>query len=484
MKADLRFSTDTVIIPEDNAISVLNRRGIVTIRARNIDRLHRVLQPYINGTHDEAALLMLLPQHLQSVTRDYLRKLEDANAIVRESCFSTDTSLPQYPACYVEKAGITDKLTLSGTERKPSFVSFKGPVREMIVPGIRHLCFVTRKRMARELLRAGRRRHEMIYVGASRSNPNGKFFRPELEQCTVQARWLLSLRESADPTSQSACFYEWDNIEGSLQKVVEIASNDQAEISSIPRRIDLIHMVDVNQRPLVCLRAHQRFFPSEVLRFGVRYDSLWEELVLEFIAQILLDDRRSQRLSRGRTTVSGKRMGGNARLPVGNLSSWAVAPSQLTMRARALELHARQRSGKIQKEESVDVLTLQASHSEVTYLQKVLRLRFSSLAARLVTTADGYIYCEASGRRTCSLIREKALRDLLLALTWDAYYGSSTVAAPQLGYDFDSFVESPVLKELVRAKEAVLSQSGMCTLLSFHTRAWGRRVWIGRVEVG
>ncbi len=482
MNTAFRFSADTVTIAEDDAISVLNRRGIVTIRSKNIGYLHRALLPHIDGHQDEAGLLALLPQHLHSVARDYLRQLEEAKAIVRGDAHSTD-------ADFIDRPGSLSAAALGRGERPlyqvagtSSFVSLQGPVREKKGQGVRHVCFVSRKQAANELLWAGRRRHEMIYVEASRRTRHGRPTPPELEERAEYARWLLGLREPS--LTPRACFYDWDANEGSLRKLVNVASDDEAEISKIPRQIDLITMVDVNQRPLVCLRASHRLFPIAISRFGVRYESLSEELVREFIARTLLSRNRPLTLMQVRTTISGQRMSETVPIPAGDVLSWAVALSQLAVRAQALELHAQHRSGKALNGEIVDVLRVSSSHSEVAYLQRVLRLRLSALTAQWGTTEAGYFFFESSGHVGFSLIREKALRDLLLRLMWKTYYGSSAEAQPQLACDYSSFVPPSVLGRLVRAKEAALSQCGVFTFLSSHVRAWGRGVWVGRVGNG
>lgn len=77
----VRYEPESLILPAEGVLHVLNRRGIFDIRARNIHRLHETLSPHLDGSHDEAALLASVPAAQQPTIRHYLSKLREAGAL-------------------------------------------------------------------------------------------------------------------------------------------------------------------------------------------------------------------------------------------------------------------------------------------------------------------------------------------------------------------------------------------------------------------
>jgi len=462
MEGNVAFGASAVTIAADDAVYVVNRSGVVTIRAENIGHLHRVLQPHINGTHSEDSLLSVLPQRLQVTGRNYLRKLQSAGGITFQQA-----SLP---------------LGSLKTHARPkqSLVSLGGPIREK-KDSVRHLFFVTPRQMGHELFWAGRRSHDMTYVVTSQRAPNLSITSTELEHRTAQARWLLSLHGPTEQTSRRLLCYESLAACDSLLKLLHFENSDAFDIGSIPKRLNLVTMLEVDQRPLVCLRVHHRFFPADISRFGVRYQCVAEELILEFIAETLFLNKKAFTVTC--RTYSRSRTRERIKIPAARMRCFAIAGSLLHARARALELDAQGRNEPCDSLQTNDVLREKSEHLEVRYLQQLLRRRFSCLQGQCSTTEKGYFCYEAMGHRSCSIIREKALRDLLLKATWKTYYGSEVTAAAQIGFDFDSFIESQSLRRLVRAREATLSKLRQVRFLCFYQQVWGRTLWAAHVEV-
>jgi hypothetical protein len=481
MEGNVAFGASAVTIAADDAVYVVNRSGVVTIRAENIGHLHRALQPHINGTHSEDSLLLVLPQRLQVAGRNYLHKLQSAGGITFQQASLPLASLKTH-ARRISETGLaaSKRPAVSKNHKNSSLVSLRGPIREKKEDNVRHLFFVTPRQMGHELFWAGRRSHDMTYVVTSQPAPNLPIASAELEHRVAQARWLLSLSGPIEQTSRRLLCYESLAACDSLLKLLHFENSEAFDIGSIPKRLNLVTMLEVDQRPLVCLRAHHKFFPADISRFGVRYQCLAEELILEFIAQTLFLNKKAFTVT-GRT-YSGPRTRERIKIPAARMRCFAIAGSLLDARARALELDAQGRNELCSSLQTNDVLREKSEHLEVRYLQQLLRRRFNCLQAQCSRTEEGYFFFEAMGHRSCSIIRGKALRDLLLKVTWNTYYGSDVTTAAQIGFDFDSFIESQSLWRLVHAMEATLSKLRQVRFLCFHQQVWERTLWAAHVE--
>ncbi len=475
---DLRLSTQTLIIIENDALHIITRQGIKTICAKNIGHLHGALLPHLRRGCKRSALLTLVPQRLQRVTDNYLRELLNTQALISVDAGQEDAGASKHVTNTIEP---TPTRTVSSSRSGAGLISLAGPVREKATQGVQHLCFISNKQLANELLKVGKRRHDMIFVAASDDPASSRLSADEQTRRSIHAQWLLSAHESTDtPRSR---FYRWSEGTGCLHKFLDIRSTDKDDIRSIPDKLNLITMVNARQRPLICLQLGSVYYPQQVSRFAVRFSTLREELVRECIAEALLQSGRNLSLMRFCTSALGQTTREIVTERTSSTPRWNVAPSFLALRAQALESSERREYQEGDHSETVDVLGLKSSHHDIAYLQSVLRLRRRSIGVFCGKTVAGYFFFGSPRLFALSLIREKALRDILLQLAWDEYYHLGETFEAAMGCDFTSFLDAPTLEREVVAREVRRSQAGHWNLLYCCVNAWGRNVWIGRGDL-
>ena len=114
----------------------------------------------------------------------------------------------------------------------------------------------------------------------------------------------------------------------------------------------------------------------------------------------------------------------------------------------------------------------------------MLRLRISSLPARLSTTETNLFVYECNARRACSFIRAKALRDILLFLTWDTFYQEVSSQINKFATsDYQRFMKQPALRTIAEEREADLFvKYGPAQFIYRAVRCWGRTAWVGEIK--
>lgn len=420
------FEPHSLILAAEDVLYVLTRRGISTIQAKNIDRVHDRLKGYLNGKHDRESLLESVPATQRSTLEKYLTKLQETGALRS-----------------VDEDG-----------DKPVFVSLDGSEPSPQEGHDAYLFFITPAAARSILLNLEPwKKHAKRIVCVVASDTVGVDCRKQY------AKWLL-LNFTAFH-EQQFCFqlYQFDEAQEQLTKLLEIKDTKDVDLHSIPRQLNVVTVADVDQLPLVVAEAAHPFFTHKLSMVGLSYDDTYEQLINEFCARELLD---------------------------GDLEKQPLAHSRLHVRFGLLELYAeRQTTPDEVTYESVDLLHEKSSHEDVNYLQDVLCLRISSLPARLSTTKTNLFCYESNGRRAASFIREKALRDVLLFLTWDTHYPD--VAAQINNFatcDYQRFLNDPALREIADECETNLfAKYGAVQFVYRSASCWGKTTWIGGINV-
>ena len=92
---------------------------------------------------------------------------------------------------------------------------------------------------------------------------------------------------------------------------------------------------------------------------------------------------------------------------------------------------------------------------------------------------------ECLGRRSCSFIQSKALRDVLIALAWDTFYSNVLPEVEQMlpAADFSRFIANADLRRLVSERSTeVTREYGEAQMIYRKVCRWGRTVWFGHIE--
>lgn len=441
----LAFAPDSYIIPSRGQLLVLNRLGIFHLRSNGIDRLHRALEPYINGAHGEQDLVASVPENRRKTVADYLRKLREIGAVIVRSARST-----------------------SG-----AYVSLEGPVR---FPPTRHtsyLFFVNVQQIRTILLARnshGFARRSVTYVVDTR-RLSGR----DQDACKIAvASWLTNIQ----PRSWEGPWvriYAMGDDGLTIREVFRIRGSKPSDRRAMADSLHLIEAADVDQVPLICFVARHSLFAEAICRFGLDALPLRKELIRTFAARNALVE-----YGPGQTVELEGRKGRRLQLPASEVARWPIAGSLLLLRAKALELRAQACLQPPDNASEIDLLTEGSSHPDLAYLRDILRLRIGRIEARYYSTDAGLHVYEAANRRGASLLRAKAERDLLLVIAWDIFYAGIVAAALPSTDDFDKFATAAQLRSEIYRVERYFRRSGeLQEFVHTRIRALGVTAWIG-----
>jgi hypothetical protein len=413
------FEPHSLILSAKDFLYVLNRRGIFTIQAKNIDRLHVRLKDHINGKHSQEMLLASVPAPQRATIEKYLTKLQEAGALRVEE--DRDESV------FVSLDGASP----APQKKHDAYLFF-------IAPQDVHAVLFSLERWKEHAKKL------VCVVAASTIDANRR---------KQYAKWLLSNFHIFP--EQPFCFqlFQLDDPQERLTKLLEIRDANAAALRIIPEQLNVVTVADVDQVPLVVARASHPFFSHDISMIGLNYEDTYEQLLAEFCTQELLGQHLQQ-----------------------------VAGSRLHARFQFLERYAEmQTNDSLTTAEPFDLLQDKTTHEDVSYLQEVLRLRISNLPARFSTTKSNLFIYECNGRRACSFIRLKALRDILLFLTWDEFYKDASLEAYKFATnDYQRFLEDPALSAIADEREADLLETYGPEALSYReVHYWGRTAWTG-----
>ena len=305
----------------------------------------------------------------------------------------------------------------------------------------------------------------------------------EKERRMAYAKWLLS-SPSARPSAGNVRVFEFDPGRGTFQFAFDLPDRRRPSLRMLPDKLALISPADVNQAPLAVLTAAHRFWQGSVTLFGPQPDdALVEELTCRFLARAVqnagLTGPAFEWFQLDLGSLARWVARGKSPLRTAGESGWISSFSPLKLWAAILERHA-----SVERRpaaHTVDLLCEESSAAEVTYLKGLLRLRKPTVPAHLQVTAAGLYIYEAAHQTHSSFIREKALRDALLAETARVFY-EHDVGEPGRRDDFTSFLSKYQLRQLLHARHSELRAACPPALVEcFRAVLWGRNIWFARL---
>jgi hypothetical protein len=416
------FEPHSLILSAKDFLYVLNRRGVFTIQAKNIDRLHDRLKDHINGKHSQETLLASVPAPQRATIEKYLTKLQEAGALRVDE--ERDESV------FVSLGGASP----SPQKEHDAYLFFIAP---QDVPAV--LFSLERwKEHAKKIVC-------VVAASTSDADRRGRY-----------TKWLLSNFHIFP--EQPFCFqlFQLDEAQERLTKLIDIRDVKAADLRSIPEQLNVVAVTGVDQVPLVVTRASHPFFSHDISMIGLNYEDTYEQLLAELCTQELVGQHTRQ-----------------------------VASSRLHVRLKLLERYAEMQTNEsLTAAEPCDLLQDKTAHGDISYLQEVLRLRISSLPARFSTTKTNLFVYECNGRRACSFVRAKALRDILLFLTWNEFYKDASLETYKFATnDYQRFLEDPALSTIAGEREADLLETyGPAELSYREVHYWGRTAWAGEIK--
>ena len=478
----------TVAVPAKGWLYIFNRQGLTKIQARQIEEVHDKLKYYLNGEYTQEDLASAVSAEKRPVVHKYLEAITQAGALLETAAAhgAQDLKVAGWEQDFSDHSqrflcdGKRVLLSRYGEHRAEPDQETEFDV---------HFVFCN----AEQLHGAwpgiwGQRKTgpHLIYL----LRPDSSGFHPRQHAGNFEKRlavWLMGALRIESWDSRKLHIYSLDS-DLSLTLRFEASFTRQPGESTFPV---MTTIAEDDQIPLVVAKAAIPYHSDVFKGCGVQYNLLSQELRREFVARATLASLSTNRKAFINECTNQNRFKSNLRGSQADpreALSWPVAGSLLDLRARALErfcwelrLHDPQGS-----HSEADLLNTQEGHPHIVYLVDVLRTRLGRLPATLRTTASGLHVCECQHQTGYSLIESKAIRDVLLRVTKDIFYGDSLAGVPaKHECDFGSFIGESELQELVGRCEKKLDEMEIGRVFTFRrVQQFGLSAWIGHFHHG
>lgn len=463
---NLTLDPNSIIVPMKAGLRIYSAQGTVELRSKNLAGVHELLQGRLAGQYTEKALVSAAPSTQRMTVRRYLRALRSAGAI--QAGKNGDARSFGEP---------TAKATASRLPARPSEAS-----GEDQRPGGKQasLQYVTWREFASLLVRkadAGRAARRQLYVLDESQTSDAKC----RDRQASYSRWLLGGKFSPLERPKIEVFQIEKNT-GALTRKAAFTGKNVGINREVPKALELVRATDIEQAPLAVCHADSMLCPMALRRFGVDYARVAEEVLRGMLMRMTLESADAIRQIRWRQLIADP--ASESALPRAlRADDCLVAASLGELRLRLVERILGQTQGTPVHAEQWDLLQ-SWSTADLDYLAQVLRQRHSSLKAQITARTDGLYECTHGDLRTASLLKYKALRDLMILLTWRTYYGHCD-ATHRPAHECDySLIANPVQLRRIFTRSAAQSRGRIVEQSPFFAKlsCWGKSAWIGTLH--
>ena len=464
----LTLDPSAIIVSIKTGLRVYSTQGTVELRSKSLAGVHEVLQRRLTGQYTEKALVSAVSLTQRTTVLRYLRALRDAGAIQ-----SGKRKTSQYFKHQTDRA-VKSHFPKTGNNDQPQ--------------GSRQasLQYVTWQEFSSLLVQkveTGGATTRQIYVLTDESWT----VKSGLEECDWRAfysRWLLS-KEVSRPEKPKIEVFQINKNTGGLARKAILAGKRLAINREVPKALELVRATDIEQVPLAVCHANPMLRPMEVRRFGVDYDRVADEVLRDMLMRMTIESPGALSQIQWRRIPIAKNMASEPTLPqVVRANDCLVAASLGELRLRLLERSIEQTQRTPVHAERCDLLQ-PWSFPDLDYLAEVLRQRHSYLEAEVTIREDGLYQCAQGDLCTNSLLKHKALRDLMILLIWRTYYGHHDDAAYRPAHECDyRFIANPL--QLRKIFSRIFEQLGAEVVEKYSVFAkiscWGKSAWIGMID--
>jgi len=477
-----------VAIPAKDWLYIFNRKGLIKIQAHQIGEVHDRLKHYLNGQYTKEDLLSAVSPEKRPVVEKYLDAITQAGGFLQAG-----RTHRQYSASQEKLPEFCRHSQLFTFNGKKIFVSSEGEQDRLHQPecDLRFVLCTPAQMYAAwpGIWRQGKKGPHLIYLIAQ--NPTGLPRKQDSEVARYEQMlaWLIRTVRPESWDVRKLRVYSFD-AELVLTLQFDADFTNQADKKYI--KPDVVMMTNDDQIPLLIAKASVPFHSTSITGCGIQYDLLHEELRREFIAHAVLAGR-GETAKKDFVTECKDRNGSNSPLRRAHARLrealfWPVAGSLLDVRARALEhfCWSISRHYPDTGRHEADLLQPGRQHPQIAHLSDILRTRLRTLVVSIRSTACGLYVCESPGHVAYSFIESKAIRDLLIVVTKDTFYGDSLATVPaKHDCDFATFVNEGELRQLVADREKILDEMNIDRNFTFrHVEQFGISAWVGHFHHG
>ena len=503
----LRLDPDSLMLSGKDSLQLINRRGAFDLHAKNLQHLHQLFAPHLDGSRRESELVSAVAAHQTSAVRSYLKTLRQSGALVEvpsappAAGLSLDVLGAGHPAGCFQVDETTVHISLNGKQQPSSlhFLAFMSPLQAT--------AWLSTLRRTEGFGPSRHRWQTIVVAPEPQSREQAPQDSKDLDRRAIIARWLLSSAAGPQDGLGRLQIFRLAATGASLERLAMIgagAGNGDAGrvdqqgdgtvgLATLPDQLGLITSDDREQLPLVVARARRPLFdnsqdaglqfgsthseaPARQWRYGLHFEAVREALLVSRLADLAAQSPEPRPFYAGKLgdpMASYRRveglLEGQHDLPIlhaRNRQELLVA----LLEQRELQRHERNRRSA--GPNSADLLSLPGD-DRIQCVQRLLSLRFRTLPAYPSTTPRGATVWRLGNQRACSFFPERALLEILLRALYQSVYAPSPndePAAPAVPYDATPTDLARVLGRFPHASVVLRGVS-----------IWGRTIWSGQV---
>jgi hypothetical protein len=478
--ANVRYDRSTVMIPSTNVLYIVNHRGTFTIRARDIDRIHSALVPFLSDGIEESVLLESVGSKQRRMVETYLHQLRDVQAVdSKEEKSHTLPSTGHTP----DTLGPRLRAGLVAIGDQQVFVSLDG-LSPVASPSDSRLLFVSFADAGRQLLEWDREPGSLVLV-AIKDNTNF-ISDAHIERRLAYARWILHNDNVVSRRSALRVFVLQDD--GTMVRSVSLEPSSSGDLGELPYLLKLIQPVDVDQVPLAVATLNHPFFSIVKNAASMHFKEASGYLLNGFATELASFGQLSFRASQYGFTPKEKfiRSSYTSDRGFAPLVTWPIARSSTEVIISLLETYADgcRGSGPVPLGTELNLFSFKSNSSEITYFIRVLRRSVCRLIVTLSKTEEGLFVCANGKLRTRSFLPNKAIRDLLVQLVWKMFYADKYgIQDPYLCCGYDGLIDQAGLRRLLHERATSLAARYEFPRLRLNAiKLWGNTTWTGTIE--
>jgi hypothetical protein len=442
-----------------------------TVNAKGIAQIHAVLDAHLDEIIAENEIPAELSDDVARTVGRYLKVLVEAGALsLSDACNSKsgaalDTEHPDFADLIATRAH--NEFSLNGL-RVCLTIGHICDQNHTVRPDILVSCLDEECLLSALLTYSKTPPHGSIILLLMDSSQLSSIHRT----LSLYIEWLCLLTADKTSSGSQLAVYRMDRDRWGLTRLFATATGEPWDRLGMSDALNLIQPANCEQLPLAVASAKWGSRAKSSTMYGLRYDETFREALLTSLLMNMEPCPRCDEAAAGLLDVLRK--GSPGRGPAQS------ARTHIALLAFLIEQYL---ESTITPETRAfcDLLTEKSSDPDTIYLQKVLGMREPSAPSVLSCTELGLFAYETNHGRFISLIKEKALRDALLAAVFLSFRPDMAgLAVNSLIAEYAPYADAAQLQEAVDSSAAYLhlSVSDLPFRIERHS-LWGLDRWSG-----
>ncbi|MGC2237167.1 MAG: hypothetical protein WA584_13460 [Pyrinomonadaceae bacterium] len=429
----IKIRPEVRFINDDDGIVIITASGYKRLNSKWIKKLHEKIYPVLLNGCSKDALLKRFENETRTALSLYLQALEKSDSFIKGNIRME---------AYRDSSGLSSQeLTKNLTKDHDAATTINLAKKNQILIICTPLNLF---QILDKLKEFGKNKQIIIFLLDENFTPDVFF--------TRLVKWHMQAEPFLSKKLFSISFFRWDDNNLSCALKFRKTPSGLLSFSDLIKEIDLISPVKtVSQLPLSIVSLNHKKMIS------LNYKSAAESLL---IGEIIKQTAFTQ----------------NA-----NDFNFVSSASRLEIRAKILDESAAALFESTSADKRIDALNLSSGVPAIDYLQKVLRVKISTLPVKKDVSDNCFYRFSGESCSFVSLSEKKALHDFLLFAVYSIFYSSADFKTEKAAFHSNilMFESKKELKKMIKSAEKLLKKNYRNYTLKINkvSTFWGNFYW-------